>query len=95
MPEDVTLTVSLPADLAAALRRAAAARGWTPESLIQDCVAQHLEIAVRHRALVERLEQVDAALLEIARAVGEAGEAADGFEPGSLCRYRPPSGTAP
>lgn len=95
MPVDVSFAVSLPADLAAALRRAAAERGWTPESLIADCVAQHLEIAVRHRALVERMEQVDAALLEMASVAGEASEAADGFDPGSLCRYRPPSGTAP
>lgn len=84
MPEDVSFTVSLPAELAAGLRRAAAERGWTPESLIADCVAQHLEIAVRHRALVERLEQVDAALLEMARAAERHGAVT-----ASLQRLRP------
>jgi hypothetical protein len=88
MPQDVPFTVSLPAPLAADLRRVAAERGWTPESLIADCVAQHLEIAIRHRVVLERLEQVDAVILEMAQAVGELGASAEGFEPGSLCRYR-------
>ncbi|GAA0273086.1 hypothetical protein LNAOJCKE_4627 [Methylorubrum aminovorans] len=89
MPQDVSFSVSLPPELAAALRRAAAERGWTPESLIGDCVAQQLEIALRHRVLVERMEHVDAALLAMAQAVGELSAAADEFETGSLCRYRP------
>lgn len=95
MPQDVSFVVNLPSELTAALRQAAAERGWTPESLIGDCVAQQLEIALRHRVLVERIEQVDAALLAMAQAVGELGAAADAVEAGSLCRYRPAEGPAP
>lgn len=93
MPQDVSFVVSLPPELAVALRQAAAERGWTPESLIGDCVAQHLEIALRHRVLVERMAQVDAALLAMAQAVGTLSAAADTVEAGSLCRYRPPEAT--
>jgi len=89
MPQHVSFTVSLPATLATDLRKVSAERGWTPESLIGDCVAQHLEVAIRHRVVLERLEQVDAAILEMAQAVGELGASAEDFEPGSLCRYRP------
>ena len=89
MPQNAPFTVSLTASLAAELRRSAAAHGWTPESLIGDCVAQHLEVALRHRVVLERLEQVDAAILEMAGAVGELGASAEGFEPGRLCRYQP------
>lgn len=89
MPQDVPFTVSLPASLATELQRIAAARGWTPESLIGDCVAQHLEVALRHRVVLERLEQVDAVILEMAQAVGELGAGTEGFDPGSLCRYQP------
>ena len=89
MPQDLPFTISLPSTLAADVRRVAAERGWTPESLIADCVAQHLEIALRHRVVLERLEQVDAVILEMAGAVGELGAGAEDFEPGSLCRYQP------
>lgn len=94
MPQDVSFSVSLPPEVATALRQSAAERGWTPESLIGACVAQHLEVATRHRVLVERLEQVDAAILAMAQSVGELGADADAFEPGSLCRYRPVKGEA-
>lgn len=59
MPPDVTITITLPAALAASLRQAAARRGWSPESLAADCVAQHLEVALRHRVLLERVELVE------------------------------------
>ena len=45
----VALTIALPGDIADALHKAAAARGWTAESLAADCIAQSLEAAIRHR----------------------------------------------
>ena len=96
MTTDVTLALTLPAALATSLRKEAAQRGWTPESLALDCIAQYLEIALRHRVVLERMEQVDTALLQLAQTVGEIEAAADAVEPGALCRYRPdrdPAGT--
>ncbi|KMO35090.1 hypothetical protein VQ02_17915 [Methylobacterium variabile] len=87
---------TLPAALAASLRKEAAQRGWTPESLARDCIDQYLEVALRHRVVLERMEQVDAALLQLAQTVGEIEAAAEAVEPGALCRYRPdrdPAGT--
>jgi hypothetical protein len=93
MPPDVSLTITLPATLAAALRQAAAQRGWSPESLAADCVAHHLEVALRHRVLLERAELVDAALLEMANTVGELAAAAEAAEGAPVCRY--PAGRHP
>lgn len=95
MPEEVAFTVTLPSDLAAALRAAASGRGWTAEGLIRDCVAQHLEIAVRHRVLVERMETIDAALLEMAEAVVELAQPGEdaGIDLTKVCRYRPETAT--
>jgi hypothetical protein len=73
MPQDIAFTV------AAALRLLAAERSRTPKSRIADCVLQHLKVAIRHQVLVERLEQVDAAILARARAVDELNAAADEF----------------
>lgn len=39
--------------------------------------------------VLERLERIEAVILEIAQAVGELGSSANAFEPGSLCRYQP------
>ena len=89
MPQDVAFSIRLPADLAANLRQTATARGWTPESLIVDCVAQVLETTTRHRVLVERLGQVDDAILAIAQAVGELGGPSDTVDLSKICRYRP------
>lgn len=88
-PAPVSLTITLPADVAAVLYEAAAGRGWTPESLAVDCIAQQTEIAVRHRVLLQRIEQVDGALIEIATALG-AIEAAGGggIDLADFCRYR-------
>ncbi|MFH6786759.1 hypothetical protein [Methylobacterium sp. MA0201] len=89
MTTDVTLSLAIPAALAASLHQEATQRGWTPESLVLDCLAQHLEVTLRHRVVLERMEQVDAALLQLARTVGEIEAAAENTEPGALCRYRP------
>ncbi len=59
MAQEVKFTVTLEAALAARLRAAASERGWTAESLAAACIVQHLEVAIRHRVLIERLEQVD------------------------------------
>ena len=66
------LTIELDDELAQKLSATAKDRGWTPESIVVDCVAQHLEIAVRHRALVERFEAVDEYLATLAHFVGSA-----------------------
>lgn len=88
-PAPVALTITLPADVASALKQAAAGRGWTPESLAADCVAQQLEVAIRHRVALERIDQVDAALIEIASALGSIEAAGgEGVDLSSFCRYK-------
>jgi membrane carboxypeptidase/penicillin-binding protein len=88
-PAPISLTITLPADVATALHQAAAGRGWTSESLAADCVAQQIETAIRHRVVLERIEQVDGALIEMATALG-AIEAAGGggIDLSDFCRYR-------
>lgn len=88
-PAPVSLTICLPADVATALLQAAAGRGWTPESLAADCVAQQIEVAIRHRVVLERMERVDGALIEMATALG-AIEAAGGKgnDLSAFCRYK-------
>lgn len=91
MVGQVNLSITLEADLAARLMAAATERGWSPESLAADCVAQVLEITIRHRVAIERLEQVDAAILEMAKAVGELGAPSGGIDLSKVCRYASPS----
>jgi hypothetical protein len=74
------LTIELEVDLSEKLSTEAKAHNWNPEDLARECVAQHLEIAVRHRALVERLEAVDQSLAALAQFVGEAGAASEGVD---------------
>jgi hypothetical protein len=81
------LTIELDEQLADQLREAAREHGWTPESLAVDCVAQHLEIAVRHRVLIERTEAVDAHLATLAEFVGEATQTGEGIDLTKICRY--------
>jgi len=66
---------------------AARAHSWTPESLIADCVAQHLDVAIRHRALIERFEAVDAHLAALAEFVGEATQDGSNVDLAKICRY--------
>ena len=91
MADDIKLTVTLDASLAAALRQAAVDRGWSPESLVVDCIRQQLEVAVRHRALVERMETIDAALIGVAKAISALAEPGEGsgIDLSKVCRYRP------
>ena len=92
MATEVELTITLEAGLAARLVAAATERGWSPESLASDCIAQVLEVAIRHRVLLERLEIVDAALLGMAEAVGELGAPSGGIDLSEVCRYRKATG---
>jgi hypothetical protein len=81
-------TVQIDKALAERLEVAARTAKIAPAELISACVAQHLDIAIRHLALVERLEAVDQGLLELANFVGEA-TAGGKVEVSSLCRYAP------
>lgn len=81
------MTVSLEPALADALRAAAAERGWSPESLVADCVRQHLEIAIRHRVLVERMEEIDATIMDMSRMIGELASSGGTLDLSGICRY--------
>lgn len=94
MVDEVKITLTLEASLADRLHAAAVERDWSVESLAADCVAQHLEVAIRHRVLIERLEQVDAVILEMAEAVGELGAPSAGIDLSKVCRYRKEAGPA-
>lgn len=90
MADDNMLTLTLDASLAAALRQAAADRGWSPESLAADCIRQQLEVAVRHRVLVERMETIDAAVMSVAEAIAALAKPGGdtGIDLSQVCRYR-------
>lgn len=94
MAQEVKLTVTLEAALAARLRAAAVERGWTAESLAVECIVQHLEVAIRHRVLIERLEQVDGAILDMAQAVGELGAPTTSIDLSKVCRLRKDDGVS-
>ena len=80
-------TIKLDAELATRLTKAAGERGWSPESLAADCVAQHVEIALRHRVLVERMEAIDAQIASLAKFVGEATQDSGGLDLSWICKY--------
>lgn len=94
MATEVKLTLTLDAALAARLSAAAAEQGWSAESLAAECVAQHLEVAIRHRVLIERAERIDAALLDMAQAVGELGAPSAGIDLTKVCRFRANDGNS-
>ena len=80
-------TIELTADLADAVAKAAGARKITVEEAIGECVSQSFETALRHRVLIQRQNDVDEALLELARLVGRLS--AGPSEPReTICRYR-------
>ncbi len=85
----VRLTLDLDADLVEALRRAASNAGTTSEALAAEAVAQCLEIALRHKVLIERMESVDAQFAAIAHFVEEATAegGTEGIDLERLCRY--------
>lgn len=88
-PDPVALTITLPSEVAGLLRKAAADRGWTPEALAADCVAQSLEVATRHRVVVERIDQVDHALLDLAKFLDVIKAISENAEKAEICRYKP------
>lgn len=94
MNDEVKLTLTLETALAARLSAAAAEQGWSPESLAAECVAQHLEVAIRHRVLIERMEQIDGAILDMAQAVGDLGAPSGGIDLSKVCRLRAGGGAA-
>jgi hypothetical protein len=63
-------TIELTADLADAVAKVAGANKITAEEVIGECVSQSFETALRHRVLIQRQNDVDEALLELARLVG-------------------------
>ena len=87
-PKTTRFTIDLAADLAVTVSEAAAANNITAEELIGDCIGQHCETALRHRVLIQRQNDVDEALLELARLVGRLS-AGPGDQPANICRYHP------
>ena len=81
-------TINLAADLAVAVTRAAVEADMMAEEFISECVGQHCETALRHRVLIQRQNDVDEALLELARLVGRLS-AGPHEAPANICRYRP------
>jgi hypothetical protein len=80
-------TIELKADLANAVGKAAGASKITVEEVISECVSQSFETALRHRVVIQRQNDVDEALLELARLVGRLS--AGPSEPReNICRYR-------
>ena len=87
-PRTTRFTIDLAADLAVAVSRAAAANDMAAEELMGECVGQHCETALRHRVLIQRQNDVDEALLELARLVGRLS-AGPSEPPANICRYYP------
>ena len=80
-------TIELDDQLSQRLKTAAAEQGWSHESLAADCVAQHLEIALRHRVLIERMEATDAHIATLAKFVGEATQDSAGADLSHICKF--------
>jgi hypothetical protein len=87
----VRFSVEIAADLAAAITGAAKANNVAAEDIVNDCVCQQFETALRHRVLMQRQNDVDEALIELARLVGRL-TAGSGDPQESICRYRPVDG---
>lgn len=87
----VRFDVEIAADLAAAITKAATANNVAAEDIVNDCVRQQFETALRYRVLMQRQSDVDEALIELARLVGRLSVGPS--EPQeSICRYRPVDG---
>ena len=87
-PKTTQFTVDLIANLAVVVTRAAAEANMTAEEFISECVSQHCETALRHRVLIQRQNDVDEALLELARLVGRLS-AGPNEPPANICRDHP------
>jgi hypothetical protein len=84
----VHFSIEIAADLAAAIACAAKANNVAAEDIVNDCVRQQFETALRHRVLIQRQNDVDEALIELARLVGRLSAGA-GEPQENICRYRP------
>jgi len=80
------VTIELTADLANAVAKAAGANKITVEEAIGECISQQLEHALRHRVLIQRQNDVDEALLELAS--WSAPERRPNRAQETICRYR-------
>lgn len=78
--------IELDTVLAKRLEEAAVAAGISATELIAECVAQNVEVAQRHRVLMDRIEQVDQGLLELATFLGEA-TAGGSVDLSNVCQY--------
>ena len=67
----VILTIELPLSLSVALSRTAAEHNTTAASLAAECIAQSLEVAIRHQVLIDRQQEIDQAILTLADFVGK------------------------
>ena len=82
----VRFSVEIAADLAVAITGAAKANNVAIDEIVNDCVRQQFETALRHRVLMQRQNDVDEALIELARLVWRLS--AGPSEPQeSICRY--------
>jgi hypothetical protein len=87
----IRFSIEIAADLAAAITGAAKANKVAVEDIVNDCVRQQFETALRHRVLIQRQNDVDEALIELARLVGRLS-AGPGEPQENICRYRPADG---
>lgn len=85
----VEYTIQIEHKLAERLEKTARVAKLPVTELIAECVLQHLDVATRHRAVMERLEIVDQGLLELATFIGEATAGGDQVDLSKLCRYAP------
>ncbi len=84
--------VVIDADLADNLTQAAQSLGLSREAFAAECLAQAVETALRHRVVLQRVERVDLAILELAGFLGElkaAAETSSAAPAKPFCRYRP------
>jgi hypothetical protein len=85
--KSVHLSVHIAADLAASISSAAKANDVAVDEIVSDCIRQHFETALRHRVLIQRQNDVDEALIELARLVGRLS-AGPAMPQETICRYR-------
>jgi hypothetical protein len=85
----VAYTIQIEQKLAERLDEAARIVKLPAAELIAECVLQQLDVAARHRAVIERLEIVDQGLLQLASFIGEATAGGDQVDLSKLCRYAP------
>jgi hypothetical protein len=89
--KSVRFSIEIAADLAAAITGAAKENNVAAEDIVNDCVRQQFETALRHRVLIQRQNDVDEALIELARLVGRLS-AGPVESQENICRYRPVDG---